>query len=312
MKKNLKLILISTILATNTIFATACSNSKDTSKVESNNEKGGYLETDIALPDEIAYVQNMFYIDNNISLIAKTRESKFKNFAMQQDGTFAQKELSQSLIKILESDNMNQMVMDIAYISDSNYVTLVSDYENNKTIMKIIEGENTKDIELGNNNYNYLKIYNNEIFLLDISQNSVINRYDLQGDLLKSYNVGTGQYTIANNEIISLNPQEKSIIIYDLETGEEKQSISKQDLDFSSNLSVDVNGNIYICSKVGIEKLLKDNPNIKKVFCNGKASFNLTQKQFPNLEVRYLPSTSPANVSFKKETWFENLKSIKF
>ena len=61
-----------------------------------------------------------------------------------------------------------------------------------------------------------------------------------------------------------------------------------------------------------IEKLLKDYPNIKKVFCNGKASFNLTQKQFPNLEVRYLPSTSPANVSFKKETWFENLKSIKF
>lgn len=88
MKKNLKLILISTILATNTIFATACSNSKDISKVESNNEKGGYLETDIALPDEIAYVQNMFYIDNNISLIAKTKENKFKNFVMQQDGTF--------------------------------------------------------------------------------------------------------------------------------------------------------------------------------------------------------------------------------
>lgn len=282
MKKNLKLILISTILATNTIFATACSNSKDTSKVESNNEKGGYLETDIALPDEIAYVQNMFYIDNNISLIAKTRESKFKNFAMQQDGTFAQKELSQSLIKILESDNMNQMVMDIAYISDSNYVTLVSDYENNKTIMKIIEGENTKDIELGNNNYNYLKIYNNEIFLLDISQNSVINRYDLQGNLLKSYNVGTGQYTIANNEIISLNPQEKSIIIYDLETGEEKQSISKQDLDFSSNLSVDVNGNIYICSKVGIEKLLKDNGTFEKLVDGNITSLGMPTTSFKN------------------------------
>lgn len=60
-----------------------------------------------------------------------------------------------------------------------------------------------------------------------------------------------------------------------------------------------------------IEKFLKDYPNIQKVFCNGKASYNLTQKHFPNLEITFLPSTSPANVSFKKEIWFENLKILK-
>lgn len=60
-----------------------------------------------------------------------------------------------------------------------------------------------------------------------------------------------------------------------------------------------------------IKSLLKEYPNIQKIFCNGKASYNLTTKIFPNLEIIYLPSTSPANVSFKKEIWFENLKILK-
>ena len=60
-----------------------------------------------------------------------------------------------------------------------------------------------------------------------------------------------------------------------------------------------------------VEELLKKYPNIQKVFCNGKASYDLTVKYFPNIDVNYLPSTSPANVSFKKEIWFENLKILK-
>lgn len=60
-----------------------------------------------------------------------------------------------------------------------------------------------------------------------------------------------------------------------------------------------------------VEELLKKYPNIQKIFCNGKASYDLTVKFFPNIDVNYLPSTSPANVSFKKEIWFENLKILK-
>lgn len=59
-----------------------------------------------------------------------------------------------------------------------------------------------------------------------------------------------------------------------------------------------------------IENLTKTFPSIKGVICNGKAAYNLTTKRFPNLSVIYLPSTSPANVSFKKETWFETLKKF--
>lgn len=60
-----------------------------------------------------------------------------------------------------------------------------------------------------------------------------------------------------------------------------------------------------------ILKLLKKYPNIKNIYCNGKLSYNLTLKYFPNLKVNYLPSTSPANVSFKLEPWNKALESIR-
>lgn len=60
-----------------------------------------------------------------------------------------------------------------------------------------------------------------------------------------------------------------------------------------------------------IPLLLKIYPNIKKVFCNGKASEDLMKKYFPKIEVSYLPSTSPANVSFRKEEWFNALSNVK-
>lgn len=59
-----------------------------------------------------------------------------------------------------------------------------------------------------------------------------------------------------------------------------------------------------------IPKLLQDFPTIQAVICNGKASYNLTTKYFPNITAIYLPSTSPANVSFKKEAWFEMFKKL--
>ena len=59
-----------------------------------------------------------------------------------------------------------------------------------------------------------------------------------------------------------------------------------------------------------IPKLLQDFPTIQAVICNGKASYNLTTKYFTNITAIYLPSTSPANVSFKKEAWFEMLKKL--
>ena len=59
-----------------------------------------------------------------------------------------------------------------------------------------------------------------------------------------------------------------------------------------------------------ISNLLKIHPSIQAVICNGKASYSLTTKFFPNISAIYLPSTSTANVSFKKEAWFEMFKKF--
>ncbi len=59
-----------------------------------------------------------------------------------------------------------------------------------------------------------------------------------------------------------------------------------------------------------IEAFIKSNDNIKKIFCNGKTSQKLAQKYFPNIDFTYLPSTSPANVSFSKEVWFKSFDEI--
>ncbi len=59
-----------------------------------------------------------------------------------------------------------------------------------------------------------------------------------------------------------------------------------------------------------IENFLKINKNIAKIFCNGKTSQKLAKKYFPNIDFIYLPSTSPANVSFSKDIWFESFDQI--
>ncbi len=59
-----------------------------------------------------------------------------------------------------------------------------------------------------------------------------------------------------------------------------------------------------------ISSFLQTHQNIKAIFCNGKTSYEIAKKYFPNVNFIYLPSTSPANVSFYKQIWFENLDKV--
>ncbi len=50
---------------------------------------------------------------------------------------------------------------------------------------------------------------------------------------------------------------------------------------------------------------------IKKILCNGKASYNLCCKYVKSdVEIVYVPSTSPACVKFNQSKWEEELKNI--
>lgn len=260
MKRNLKIILISTILASNTTLLSACSSSLN-ANIESNNEKGGYLETEIELPKDLAFANNLFYKDNKVNVIGTTNSNEYKNFILQEDNTFLQQDLPKGLKMVLENNNL----VDIGYIDENSCVVLVMNYETGKTMLNIIQNESVKNVELDNANYSDLFINNNEIFLFSVGEKSALNRYDLEGNLLKSYNIGIGNYIVKDNEIIVLDIKETSLTIYDLETGDIKSNVSKPDLDYSDILSVDDKGNIYICGKNGIEKFLRDSGSFEKI-----------------------------------------------
>ena len=83
--------------------------------------------------------------------------------------------------------------------------------------------------------------------------------------------------------------------------------VKSSDLTGSSDLKLQTS-NLKIND---LNTLLKNYPNIKNIYCNGKTAYNLTQKHYPNLKLYYLPSTSPANVSFKVENWHKALENTK-
>lgn len=49
---------------------------------------------------------------------------------------------------------------------------------------------------------------------------------------------------------------------------------------------------------------------ITKILCNGAKAYELTVKSFDALPVVKMPSTSPANVSFDKQKWFDELTKL--
>jgi len=52
--------------------------------------------------------------------------------------------------------------------------------------------------------------------------------------------------------------------------------------------------------------------NIVKVLCNGQKSYDLAKSVYcGNVPLIRMPSTSPANFSFKKEIWFDELSLLK-
>ncbi|MBQ0066233.1 MAG: DNA-deoxyinosine glycosylase [Firmicutes bacterium] len=48
-----------------------------------------------------------------------------------------------------------------------------------------------------------------------------------------------------------------------------------------------------------IAKLLKENPSIQIVICNGKTSYDALRKYFPEIQAVSLPSTSAANAKYR-------------
>ncbi len=79
--------------------------------------------------------------------------------------------------------------------------------------------------------------------------------------------------------------------------------ISSLDISGSSDASIK---NV----KVNKLEIIINNANIQHLYTNGKTAYNLFRKYF-SYPVTYLPSTSPANASYKLEDLIEAWKVIK-
>lgn len=75
---------------------------------------------------------------------------------------------------------------------------------------------------------------------------------------------------------------------------------------------------IYSCEREGsLDSAIKDvvpndipavlaKTNVKAVFCNGKKSYAVAKKAYPDIDFKCLPSTSPANAgAWKEEEWLK-------
>lgn len=94
-----------------------------------------------------------------------------------------------------------------------------------------------------------------------------------------------------------------NIALWDIVASGENNKKGKQSSS-DSNLSCIVPADIrWIIGQTKIDKIL----------CNGKKSFSLLEKYFPDLaQIAYtMPSTSPANFNFNKQVWIEQLKEYR-
>lgn len=105
------------------------------------------------------------------------------------------------------------------------------------------------------------------------------------------------------NENLPKTIEEKIEFLY-------KNKIALWDIVESCDIVGSADTNIKNFKVVNLSKILAFS-KIFAIICNGKKSYEILIKNY-NLPIKvyYLPSTSPANVSFSEEKWVEGFKKI--
>lgn len=81
--------------------------------------------------------------------------------------------------------------------------------------------------------------------------------------------------------------------------------IALMDIIFSCNRNGSLDSEIKDVVPNDIVKVIRT-ANIQAVFCNGRKSFEIAKKTYPEIDFIYLPSTSPANAGgWDREEWMK-------
>ena len=87
-------------------------------------------------------------------------------------------------------------------------------------------------------------------------------------------------------------------------------NIALMDIIYSCNRDGSLDSDIKDVVPNDIVKVIKT-ANIQAIFCNGRKSYEIAKKTYPDLQFNYLPSTSPANAGgWDKEEWMKIRKFL--
>ena len=85
-------------------------------------------------------------------------------------------------------------------------------------------------------------------------------------------------------------------------------NIALMDIIYSCERKGSLDSDIRDVTPNDIRQVL-DNAPIRAIFCNGRKSYDTARKTYPDLEFKYLPSTSPANAGRWSEQAWMDIKS---
>ncbi|MBD5085922.1 MAG: DNA-deoxyinosine glycosylase [Clostridiales bacterium] len=87
-------------------------------------------------------------------------------------------------------------------------------------------------------------------------------------------------------------------------------NIALMDIIYSCNRDGSLDSDIKDVVPNDIVNVIKK-ANIQAIFCNGRKSYEIAKKTYPDLQFNYLPSTSPANAGgWDKEEWMKIRKFL--
>ena len=82
-------------------------------------------------------------------------------------------------------------------------------------------------------------------------------------------------------------------------------NIALMDIIYSCERKGSLDSDIRDVTPNDIRQVL-DNALIRAIFCNGRKSYDTARKTYPDLEFKYLPSTSPANAGgWSEQAWLD-------
>lgn len=263
MKKHLQKIIAGVLIGASMVSLTACSssevgNNSNGSQQDQKIPMGRYIEETIELPEAMQFViQQVRTSEGLIDIYGYDKENKVIAYHMNEDGSWVEKDVKWANDLIAQGKRLDI----IAYDSKDEAYVFALDPEYNPYIAKVTAEGTLEEVAIAwPEHYSYVSAMkvseDGDIFVGQ--QNVGVLRFDGEtGSLVTQYDGIVGEFAITGDSLMQIDMQRGGIVIFDLETGVEREMIVQDSLDWSSNLLADQEGNAYMVSKNGISRLAK-------------------------------------------------------